>query len=57
MGLGIAKDGWDWMDLNEMIARYDEFHGNCVACRNSFTNTGCAGRLVKIFESRGAVKG
>ncbi len=57
MGLSIAKDGWDWMDLNEMIARYDEFHGNCVACRNSFTNTGCAGRLVKIFESRGAVKG
>ena len=48
----LAKDGWDWMDLNEMIARCDEFHGNLQACRNGFTSTGCAGRLVKIFESK-----
>lgn len=47
--LGIAKDHWDWTDLDEMISRYNEFHQNCIKHRHKFTNVGCGNSLVQLF--------
>lgn len=48
-GLGIAKDNWDWQDLEQMIIRYDEFHNACISHRHKFSNDGSAAILTTTF--------
>lgn len=51
-GLGIAKDNWDWQDLEQMIIRYDEFHDACISHRHKFSNDGCAAILHQIYINK-----
>lgn len=46
--LGIVKDNWGPEDMEEMVARYDEFHRSCLSVRNTLTNTGTASLLLQV---------
>lgn len=50
--LGMVKDGWGADELARMARRYPEFHANCCACAESFSNTGVATQLINEFNNR-----
>lgn len=50
LGLGIAKDGWDWNELATMAREYDRFHANCMKHRHFFTSDGVACQLIESFR-------
>lgn len=50
LGLGIAKDGWDWEDLERMAQEYGKFHAGCIKHRQFFTSEGIARKLVEAFQ-------
>ncbi len=49
-GLGIAKDNWDWEELQKMVERYDEFHENCREIRDELTNIGTSKKMIEIYK-------
>jgi len=49
--LGIAKESWEWTDIEAMIRNYSEFHANCIAARDEFSDVGTAKKLTKLYAS------
>ncbi len=49
--LGIVDDNWDSGQLADIIENYDQYHKNCVAQREHFTNYGTTRLLVELFAT------
>lgn len=49
--LGIARDGWDETDLVKIADDYESYHQACVTHRDEMTNTGCARKIINIFNN------
>ena len=50
--LGIAKDNWNEMDMKLLVDKNEEYVGNCIKCREYFTNTHSAKLFLEIFGQK-----
>ena len=50
--LGIAKDHWNGMDIKLLLDKNEEYVGNCIKCREYFTNTHSAKLFLEIFGQK-----
>lgn len=49
LALGIARDEWDWQDMQEIVSNNSYYRENCVKHRHRFSNDGCAETLIDIY--------